>query len=299
VGPESVTAVVPHYGSPATPLPLLDALASQVGVPGLDVVLVDDASPEPFPAHPGVEVVRRDVNGGFGAAVNTGAAVADGELLLVLNSDLEVGPTFVRDLLAAARPWLPAVVSPRVVDPGGAELATGRWFPRVRHQLAEWLVPLARWRDTDVLRAAVGHDVAARGEEAVVDWVVAAALLVPLADFRAVGGFDERFFMNSEEIDLQRRLRERGLPSVVLAAPTVVHAGGGSSDAARRRAWLVRSRLEYADKWGGRRRLQVALGAATAVNLAWNAGRRAAGRDVAPLRTAREEAALLRRRRPR
>jgi N-acetylglucosaminyl-diphospho-decaprenol L-rhamnosyltransferase len=82
----------------------------------------------------------------------------------------------------------------------------------------------------------------------------------------------------------------------VLAQPTAVHAGGASSDAARRRQWLVRSRLEYADKWGGRRRLQAALGAATAANLAWNAGRRIAGRDVAPLRTAREEAALLRRR---
>ncbi len=101
--------------------------------------------------------------------------------------------------------------------------------------------------------------------------------------------------MNSEEVDLQRRLRERGLPSVVLAGPTAVHAGGGSSDSARRREWLVQSRLAYADKWGGRRRLQAALGAATAANLAWNTGRRLAGRDVAPLRTVSQEAALLRR----
>jgi GT2 family glycosyltransferase len=291
--------VVPHYGSPDIPTPLLDALLSQQGGADradLHLVLVDDASPEPFPARSGVEVVRREANGGFGAAVNTGAEVAEGELLLVLNSDLQVGPRFVADLLAGARPWLPAVVSPRVVGPDGLELATGRHFPRVRHQVTEWLVPLARWRATDALHRAVGHDVSARGGEAVVDWVVAAALLVPLADFRAVGGFDERFFMNSEEVDLQRRLRERGLPSVVLAQPTAVHAGGGSSDAARRRQWLVRSRLEYADKWGGRRRLQAALGAATVTNLAWNTGRRIAGRDVAPLRTAREEAALLRRR---
>jgi GT2 family glycosyltransferase len=295
VGTESVTAVVPHYGDPATPRPLLGALLAQERGIDLHIVLVDDASPEPFPALPGVEVVRREVNGGFGAAVNTGAAVADGDLLLVLNSDLEVGPTFVADLVDGARPWMPAVVSPRVVGPDAAELPTGRYFPRARHQVTEWLIPLARWRETDALHRAVGHDVDARGEEAVVDWVVAAALLLPVSDFRAVGGFDERFFMNSEEVDLQRRLRERGLPSVVLASPTVVHAGGGSSDVDRRRAWLVRSRLEYADKWGGRRRLQAGLGAATAANLVWNTGRRIAGRDVAPWRTARSEAALLRR----
>ncbi len=291
----SVTVVVPHFGSPGTPGPLLDDLRGQQDAPELQVVVVDDASPEPFPDTPGVHVVRRETNGGFGSAVNTGAEVAEGDLLLVLNSDLRVGERFVRDLLDAARPWLPAVLSPRVVDEHGVEVYVGRHFPRVHHQAAEWLVPLARWRHLDRLHEAVGHDVRAHGHEAVVDWVVAAALLLPVADFRAVGGFDPRFFMNSEEVDLQRRLRERGLPSVALASPTVVHQGGGSSDPERRRAWLVESRLAYADKWGGRRRLQAALGAATATNLVWNTGRRLARRDVAPLRTARDEAALLRR----
>jgi len=299
VGAESVTALIPHFGAPETPLPLLEALSSQAGAPELQVVVIDDASPTPFPGFDGVEVVRRDVNGGFGAALNTGAAVADGDLLLVLNSDLEIGPTFVADLVAGARPWQPAVVSPRVVGPDGVEQATGRRFPRVHHQVTEWLLPLARWRDTDTLHRAVGHEIAARDTEAIVDWVVGAGILVPTADFRAVGGFDERFYMNSEEVDLQRRLRERGLPSVVLAGPTAVHAGGGSSDSARRREWLVQSRLAYADKWGGRRRLQAALGAATAANLVWNTGRRLAGRDVAPLRTVGQEAALLRRGGPR
>ncbi len=299
VKPPPVTVVVPHFGAPGLSMPLLEALLRQQGCPELQIVLVDDDSPDAFPDHPGVTVIRRGTNGGFGSAVNTGAAVADGDLLLVLNSDLEIGPTFVADLVAGARPWQPAVVSPRVVGPDGLEQPTGRRFPRVRHQVTEWLVPLARWRDTDALHRAVGHDVDARDNEAVVDWVVGAALLVPTADFRAVGGFDERFFMNSEEVDLQRRLRERGLPSVVLAEPTAVHAGGGSSDSAQRREWLVQSRLAYADKWGGRRRLQAALGAATAANLAWNTGRRLAGRDVAPLRTVSQEAALLRRGRPR
>jgi N-acetylglucosaminyl-diphospho-decaprenol L-rhamnosyltransferase len=292
-----VTVVVPHFGSPETPLPLLASLRAQQDAPELQVVLVDDASPEPFLGAPDVHLVRRDTNGGFGAAVNSGAQVAQGDLLLVLNSDLEVGPRFVHDLLAGARPWMPAVVSPRVVGANGVEAHTGRRFPRLHHQVAEWLVPLARWRDTDVLQRAVGHDVDAHGGGGVVDWVVGAALLLPRADFRAAGGFDTRFFMNAEEVDLQRRLRERGLPSVVLAEPTVVHAGGGSSDPALRREWLVRSRLAYADKWGGRRRLRTALVAATAINLVWNAGRRLAGRDVAPLRTARDELALLRDRR--
>ena len=123
--------------------------------------------------------------------------------------------------------------------------------------------------------------------------MIGAALLLPTAEFRAVGGFDERFFMNAEEVDLQRRLRDRGLRSVVLAHPsscTRAEAPRTPSDAGA--GWCRRA-LAYADKWGGRRRLQGALAVATAANFTWNVGRRVAGRPVAPLRTARDEARLL------
>ena len=126
------------------------------------------------------------------------------------------------------------------------------------------------------------------------DWVVGAAMWIPLADFRAVGGFDERFFMNSEEVDLQRRLRARGLSVVALRSPTVVHAGGGSSPSESRRRWLVEGQLLYADKWGSRRALQAGLAAATGLNFVVNAARRAAGRDVDALEVARSELSMIR-----
>ncbi|MBS2936458.1 glycosyltransferase family 2 protein [Nocardioides sp. J2M5] len=292
-----VTVVVPHHGDPAPTQALLAQLAAQTHPARL--VVADDASPIPFPDVDGVEVVRRSTNGGFGANVNSGAAVASGDAILVLNSDLTVEPTFVADMVAAAQRHPRRVLSPRVVDEAGREAWTGRAFPRVRHQVAAWLTPLARWRGTTAWHRAVGHDVRAHGAggEVEVDWVVGAAMWIPLADFRAAGGFDERFFMNSEEIDLQRRLRARGVRSVALRAPTVVHAGGGSSPSASRRRWLVDGELRYADKWGARRRLQAGLAAATGVNLLVNAGRRAAGRDVRPLEVARTELSMIRGRR--
>ena len=61
-------------------------------------------SPEPFPDTDGVEVVRRASNGGFGAAVNTGAAAATGDWLLIANSDLRISPPVLERLLDAARP---------------------------------------------------------------------------------------------------------------------------------------------------------------------------------------------------
>ncbi len=261
----------------------------------LQVVVVDDHSPEPFPDVDGVEVVRRTGNGGFGAAVNTGVERARHPLLLVLNSDVRVAPRFVEDLVTAAEPWMPAVVGPLVLDTDGTPAWTGRHFPTVSHQTVEWLTPLARFRGHRALHEAVGHDTrAVSGAVLPVDWVVGAAMLLPTEAFRAVGGFDERYFMNSEEVDLQRRLRGLGVPSVFVGTVSLVHEGGGSSDPAARRRWLVESRMQYADRWGGGRRLRAALTAATMVNLVANTGRRLAGRQVRPAATAREELTLLR-----
>jgi len=288
---ETCTLVVAHFGDPEVAMRLVVSASCQLIH---QVIVVDDCSPIPFPETDGVTVIRREVNGGFGAAVNTGAHAATGDLLMILNSDLEIGPTFVSDFLKASAPFQPAVTGPAVLDRAGHTAYTGRHFPTVGHQTTEWLTPLARFRDRPGLHEAVGHDTrAVPGATVAVDWLVGAALLIPRAAFLEVGGFDESFHMNSEEIDLQRRLRAHGLPSVFVGTVSVVHEGGASSDPALRRRWLVDSRFTYAEKWGGVRRLRTALRAATAVNLAANVARRAAGNSAArPLVTAREEWSL-------
>ncbi|MBD3947236.1 glycosyltransferase family 2 protein [Nocardioides ganghwensis] len=291
-----LSVVIPHFGDSRPTTHLVQQLLAQDGVD--EVIVVDDASPSPFPAMAGVRLKRRPTNGGFGAAVNSGVAEASGDLALVLNSDVTVGPRFVTDLLEAAEPWLPAVVSPRVVSRAGTNEWVGRHFPTVAHQVVEWLHPLVRLRPR--LHEAVGHDTSALGRTAVVDWVIGAALLLPVEPFRAVGGFDERFHMNAEEVDLQRRLRSSGIRSVVVEEPHIVHEGGGSTPSPDRRRWLVESRLAYAHKWGGpiaERRLRAALITASAANLFWNIARAMAGRDSQPLSTFRSELALLRTRR--
>ncbi|NQX15585.1 glycosyltransferase family 2 protein [Rathayibacter sp. VKM Ac-2857] len=288
-----VSVVVPHYGDPGPALALLEQLRGQVGAPEHEIVVVDDASPVPFPAGDGVALVRRARNGGFGAAVNSGAAEAAHPLLLVLNSDLEIGETFLRDLVAAGTPWLPAVVAPALRDGAGRAQWVGRRFPRLGHYVVEWLTPLARWRPQ--LRAAVGLDTrCVEGAVLPVDWVVGAAMLLPTAEFRAIGGFDESFHMNCEEVDLQRRLRARGVPSVFAGDVVAVHTGGGSSDPARRLVWLVAARLRYARKWRSHPGLLAAsLRAASVVNLGANALRALAGRGVRPLAVFRGELRLI------
>ena len=291
----AVSVVIPHYGDPEPAASLVDQLREQKGVAAIQIIIVDDASPQPFPPMNDALLVRRDSNGGFGAAVNTGAALATHPLLLVLNSDLEIGPTVVRDLVAAAEPWQPTVASPQVIGHNGAPQWAGRHFPRTRHYVVEWLTPLARYRTRPSLHEAVGHDTrCTTGATIPVDWVIGAALLMPLDHFRAVGGFDESFHMNCEEVDLQNRLRQRGIPAMFLGTVTVTHEGGGSSDPGKRRRWLVSSRLHYAQKWhDGPTRQRLALTGASLVNFTVNLGRQLAGRPLRATTVLREELGYL------
>lgn len=287
-----ISVVIPHYGSPEVGQGLLADLRRQQDCPDLQIIVVDDASPDPFPDTPGVEVVRRTVNGGFGSAVNAGVALAAHEILLVLNSDTRLGQRVVADLLAEAGPWMPALVAPAVVTDGRREL-TGRRFPTARYQFVERISLLARWQHSRWWQRAIGQDLAAADARVVpVDWVAGVAMLLPTAEFRTVGGFDESYYMYVEEVDLQRRLRSRGIPSVYIGTVAVDHLGGASSDPARQTAWLTTSRLRYAKKWGGLPALRLALLTAATANVVTDMANQLRGRETRAWSRFREDIAL-------
>lgn len=142
-----VSAVIPHYGDPAPTLTLIEALRAQQGIAPdeLEIIVSDDQSPVPFPDTKGVRVVRRETNGGFGSAVNSGVAVATGKWLFILNSDLSITDTFVADMLSHIEHRTPALASPQVVGHDGKQQWVARKFPTTAHIAWEWFTPLARF----------------------------------------------------------------------------------------------------------------------------------------------------------
>lgn len=293
VGPV-ISVIIPHYGTAEPTLALVSALVAQEGNPEGEIIVADDSSPVPFPDGHGYSVVRRVRNAGFGSAVNSGAGVARGSHLLILNSDAVVESSFLADMRAATALRPQAVLGPKVMDGGAPQVTAWRW-PRVRGLVAEWLEPLASVHGDPRLEQFWGADLRAQeaSDAVAVDWLVGACLLIPRGDFQAVGGFDESFFMNCEEIDIQRRLRDRGLESIYLPHVAVSHSAGGSSDPAKKSGWLVDARFRYHQKWGGAHALLVGLSVASVVNLLWNLSRRLRGRPVAPWVKFRHQLTLI------
>ena len=295
-----VSVVIPHYGDPSLATALLADLDAQTTTRPLQIIVADDHSPEPFPSDLDVayDLIRREANGGFGAAVNAGAAAAVHPFLLILNSDLRIDPGFIDELCGAAAPWMPAIVGPALRNEHGVVEYTARRFPCLRSSATANLALLTRWRHSARWHHAVGHltPISASGAT-LCDWVAGAALLLPTELFRELQGFDERFFMYSEEVDLQTRARELGIPSVLLHDVIAIHSGGGSSDNTKRHAWLLQGEWIYTDKWRGRgaaRRYQAGIFCVFMINLVWQSGRRILGRHSKPFATFAQNSRAIR-----
>ena len=234
------------------------ALAESGG--GLDVrcFVVDngstDGSAEALAAESGsVEVIANDHNAAYGRACNQGAERGSAEYLLILNSDITVRPgAIVRLVEFLERSSAHVACGGRVVDPGTDRVQVGhavRAFPRLASQAAQMLGLERNWPSNPLSRHALGLDLDYERTQDV-DQPPGSCLSIRRADFEAVEGFDEGYFYWYEDVDLCRRLRDRGPIAYVHDAP-FEHVGSATFAAwdspQRVRSWY-RGVFRYFDK---------------------------------------------------
>ncbi len=268
-----VGAIIVHYEAPDDLRRCVSAL--QRGDRGPDrIVIVDNsetatarAAGACVAAELGVERIVNDTNVGFGAACNRGAealrTAAEVDTLFLVNQDAEVGPGALTRLVDAIdeRPDRGAI-SPLIVTADGRVWFAGGGF-------APGLARLSRpgfGRPVD--RAALPPPGGGRSRT---DWLNGCALLVRSDAWRSVGGFDERFFLYWEDVDLSLRLAEAGWSVDVELTAEVVHHRSEATDGLRTLTprsveHAIRSRLLFV-RHRQRRRHQLTAGPYTVVNV--------------------------------
>jgi N-acetylglucosaminyl-diphospho-decaprenol L-rhamnosyltransferase len=209
--------------------------ADRAGEARVSCTVVDNASTDGTAEAladrlPGVRVLRNERNAGYGAACNQGLDGGTGDVVLILNSDIVARPGAV-GRLAGFLAGSPSHVAAgaRLVDPGTDDVQVGhavRAFPSLVPQAAQ-MMGLERHRPTNPLsRRYLGLDFDYdRTQDA--DQPAGSCFAVKRADFDAVGGFDEGFYYWYEDVDLARRLRDRGRIAYVHDA-TFEHVGGAT-----------------------------------------------------------------------
>jgi N-acetylglucosaminyl-diphospho-decaprenol L-rhamnosyltransferase len=249
----SLSIVIVSFNASADLARCLESLHAAPPSTPHDIVVVDNASTDGGPAlvrqrWPAVRVVEQGSNTGFAAGTNAGIRATSGELLLLLNSDTIVPPGAIDALIArrAAHPEA-AAAGPRLVDDAGrAEISFG-----------PMISPLGELRQKIVGRlydAGVGPIVRSverrTRQEAFVDWVSGACLLVSRADAESVGLLDERYFLYTEDVDFCAALRARGRRILFAPSAQIVHARGRSRAATpgRMNAAYRRSQIAFYEK---------------------------------------------------
>jgi N-acetylglucosaminyl-diphospho-decaprenol L-rhamnosyltransferase len=202
-------------------------------VPGTELIVVDHGSTdgtlelvrERFPEA----IVIEQENKGFGAGNNAGMTAASGRWYLLLNSDAWLEPAALDALLAFAEAHPnAAVVGPRLLNPDRTLQRSVRGFPSVWRIATEYLFlrKLApRSRALNAFYAGgFDHDAPCEAE-----FLMGSVLLVRPEAVEAVGGFDERYFMFSEETDWCYRFREAGWKVWFFPGAEAVHVGGATT----------------------------------------------------------------------
>jgi len=191
-----------------------------------EVIVVDNKSDDDAidgikAKFPRFRFVENAVNGGFGNGNNLGSKSASGEYLLFLNPDTVAKEEEIEKLLDVARrnPSFGIVSCSQVNERGRESIATGQ-FPDL-FNLTGFQRAIFGW-----LRA---EGRGQKEETEFPDWVSGSVIFIRKELFLSLGGFEDDFWMYSEDVDLCRRVRNLNMEVAFCRNISIEHNHGGSS----------------------------------------------------------------------
>ena len=189
----------------------------------------DGAPEEAVQRYPGTELLRTGGNLGYGTAVNRAVATLPGEeeFVVVANPDVVWGPDSIDLLLDAAARWPQAgSLGPLIRDPDGSVYPSARHLPSLIRGGMHAVVGFA-WKANPWTKSYRQERL--EPSERPVGWLSGSCLLVRRSAFDAIGGFDERYFMYMEDVDLGDRLGRAGWLNVYVPGSEILHDKGHST----------------------------------------------------------------------
>jgi len=236
--------------------------------PGLEILVVDAAhsvearrAVAALCSEYGWSLLGLDDNPGFGAAMNAGvsAATASGaDTALLLNPDLSIDVSAVRELVEASRGDPRSIVTPRIDRPDGRVWSAGSMIDRRAGRPG----PIVDGADA-------------------IFWVSGACMAVSTSFYAELGGFDEEYFMYWEDVDLSHRCAAAGGRLIVVDSAVAVHEVGATQGDGKSPLYIrsnCRNRMLFAAKHLSRR--EVARWLLATPRSSWLIARRGTRRTV-------------------
>ncbi len=206
----------------------LDSIFSSDVECAMEVIIIDNHSQDRSVVliaerYPDVRIVQNNENRGFAAACNQGAKVARGRLLYFCNPDTMMAEKALQSMYQSYERMLQQGEKIAV----GAKMLDGtlQYLPESSRYLPFWRSALSKLFSS----AGSGYyrDLSDEALSAT-EVLTGASLMVDRDEYNAAGGFSEEYFMYGEDIELSKRLVERGVSLYVDSDAELIHFKGES-----------------------------------------------------------------------
>ena len=220
-----------------------------------EIIAVDNASNDNTTAelrtvYPRIQLIENRTNVGFARACNQAIQLAKGEFIVLLNTDCFLQNDAFGEMVAfLERQSDVGIVGARLLNTDKSPQGSCRRFVTTTREVLATLPCLNKLPfqcfHRDVL------DALGCPAPMLVDYVSGACLMFRRSTVEIVGGFDEQFFMYSEEEEFCFRARKAGIKTAFVPGAVAVHVGGASfgKDVCRRSTLIAGSRLKYYMKY--------------------------------------------------
>ncbi len=256
-----VSAIVLNYRSPRDTHACVTALLAQTIGDKLEVLIVDNHSDDEsvgwlrarWNGKPRVKIIETNANIGYGRGNNAAFRHAEGEYVLIVNPDNTLPPDALEKMVDVQKKEKDAgIVGPGLVYADGSFRPSARRFPSVL-DLFRKRMNGAKWQaayDAEMLAKRKGVQP--------VDWLVGACLLLKRDFYEQLRGFDDRYFLFFEDIDLCRRCWDAGkrvlyCPEIQVLDRRQRLSGNNMLSIVTRKTTRIHavSALKYFLKWNG------------------------------------------------
>jgi GT2 family glycosyltransferase len=181
-----------------------------LGCPEVERVVVTQNIAEGLELPPleKISLIKNPKPNGYGANQNAAFSISENTFFCVLNPDIHIKTNPFPELLASFSNPKVALVAPKIITPEGQVEDSVRKFPTFRSLAC---------------KAFGGSNGTYSELNSSPDWVAGMFMLFRSDLFREIGGFDEKFFLYYEDVDICWRLRQKGYEIKFVPSVEVIH----------------------------------------------------------------------------
>ncbi|HYD35340.1 MAG TPA: glycosyltransferase family 2 protein [Vitreimonas sp.] len=261
---DHISIVIVHYNTDKDTRECLQSLA-KIETRGFNysVVVVDNASKKPLHLpqqvlNKNIEVLRSESNLGFTGGNNLGIKYAvekyNSEFVLLLNSDTLVAPEFLSELYTCAKNSSKrGITVPKIYFAKNYEFHQDSYTATQKGNVLWFAGGTIDWTTLSAFHR--GVDEVDRGQfnhSTDTDFATGCCMLIAREVLETIGGFDNRYFLYLEDVDLSMRARLNGFSVTFCPSSQVWHKNGGSSGGSGsilQQYYLVRNRVWFAFRY--------------------------------------------------